>query len=204
MAVLIMGFFIGDKYFAESERYSGEYYSELNRQQDQRAAAQRKAEKVRLKQQAARRAAKKQQREQWRLESELHQKQLEERYGKAGSGISGGTGGASSDYNQFGSDKKEGYCEDIARRYGTLYNSNSAAEAPKINRGMGVGHHQQIKRSKDVKHHSALGPLGAHKKIPVGMIMPGINSDNPNLTDQGDDSKQSSSQGGSTKLSRPF
>ncbi|MCB0335550.1 MAG: hypothetical protein KDD62_04570 [Bdellovibrionales bacterium] len=204
-----MGFFIGWKYFEESQRYSADYYAELARQREDEADKRRQAEKRRLREQAKQREKKKEIREQWRHESEHYQDQFESTYGNQDNAISGGVGGPSSAFEQYGADSKESYREDIARRYGTLYSSGSGKEAPKVNRlGLGTSHHQQVKRPQNVKHHSPLGPIGAHKKIPVGMELPGINKDNPNCRDgkggSGNGGRGNGQGSGGGKLGRPF
>ena len=198
---------IGWKFFDDD--YSSDAISaRRDLEASQRAAERNRSKEAKRRQEARRREKKAIQDEQYQQAQEF-QEQFNKSFGASHDPTYGQNKDDPSNlYNKFGGENKNSYREEVARRYGYMYNSYTDGEAPKINRGLGPACHQGVKRPQNVKHHSPLGPLAKRIRISIGW-QPNTSGQNSQSVASAklDTSTNSGSFGGgglSGKLTRPL
>lgn len=169
-----MGFFVGFRYFDTNNPYDWELVHERRLYQDeQKRRREIQDDKRRRKEQAKAREAQNKKKEEWRKEADSNMREAEKRFSQhnLGNGLE--------DYDKFHPGNKDAYRDEIEQRFGAN-NLGQETKTPKINRGLGAGHHMKVKAN-DNKHarHSPIGPIGAPIKRPPGMDKFGMNVDTP-------------------------
>ncbi|NLF25123.1 MAG: hypothetical protein GX589_05625 [Deltaproteobacteria bacterium] len=197
---------IGWRFFEDD--YSPDAIEARRDLEESRRSSEHRREKKRRRRQEALRKAKQAMRDEQYQQSQEFQEQFNKQFGASHDPSYGQNPNDPSNlYHKFDGDNKNSYREEVARRYGYMYNSYTDGDAPKLSRGMGPAHHQGVKRPQDVKHHAPLGPMAKRIRISIGW-QPNSNGQDSQTTTSAkpDTSSNSFSCDGrlSGKLSRPF
>ena len=194
---------IGWRFFADE--FSADALDARRDLEAARRSADRRADKLRRKQQEARRREKQHIQDEQYEQAQAFQEQFNQSFGSSTPSYKGEED-PSNLYGKFSKDNYKAYQDETARRYGYMYNSYTDGAAPVLSRGMGPNHHQGVKRPQNVQHHSPLGPMARRIRISIGwQPNSGGQNSQSGASAKMDDSSAAGVPGGLTgKLGRPF